>query len=94
MIKEYFKKYPEATIVNLGCGLDETGKACDNGFCHIINIDFPDIIEICKKLIVEQDREKNIACDLKDYSWMKEIDASKGFFSLLLVYFNILKRMR
>ena len=77
-IKEYLKQYPEATIVNLGCGLDETGKACDNGICHIVNIDFPDIIEIREKLIAEQDREKNIACDLKDYSWMKEIDASKG----------------
>ena len=76
--KRVFEKYPEATIVNLGCGLDETGKACDNGICHIVNIDFPDIIEIREKLIIEQDREKNIACDLKDYSWMKEIDASKG----------------
>lgn len=52
------EKFPEATVVNLGCGLDETGKACDNGFCHIINIDFPDIIEIRKQLIAEQDREK------------------------------------
>ena len=77
-IKEYLKKYPEATIVNLGCGLDETGKACDNGICHIVNIDFPDIIEIREKLITKEDREKNIACDLKDYSWMKEIDVSKG----------------
>ena len=56
-IKEYLKKYPEATVVN---------------------IDFPDIIEIRKKLIAEQNREKNIACDLKDYTWMKEIDDSKG----------------
>ena len=77
-IKEYLKQYPEATIVNLGCGLDETGKACDNGICHIVNIDFPDIIEIRKKLIAKQNREKNIACDLKDYTWMKEIDDSKG----------------
>lgn len=77
-IKEYLKKYPEATVVNLGCGLDETGKACDNGLCSIVNIDFPDIIEIRKKLIAEQNREKNIACDLKDYTWMKEIDDPKG----------------
>lgn len=77
-IKEYLKKYPEATIVNLGCGLDETGKTCDNGICSIVNIDFPDTIEIRKKLIAEQNREKNIACDLKDYTWMKEIDDSKG----------------
>ena len=76
--KRVLEKYPEATIVNLGCGLDETGKACDNRICHIVNIDFPDIIEIRKQLITEQDREKNIACDLKDYSWMDKIAASKG----------------
>ena len=77
-IKEYLKQYPEATIVNLGCGLDETGKACDNGICHIVNIDFPDLIEIREKLIAEQDREKNIACDLKNYSWMDEVNSSRG----------------
>lgn len=56
--KRVLEKYPEATIVNLGCGLDETGKACDNRIYHIVNIDFPDIIEIREKLIVKQDREK------------------------------------
>jgi O-methyltransferase involved in polyketide biosynthesis len=77
-IKEYLKKHPKATIVNLGCGLDETGKACDNGLCNIVNIDFPDVISVREQLIFEQDREKNIACDLKDYSWMKEVDGSNG----------------
>lgn len=90
-IKEYLKKYPEATIVNLGCGLDDTGKACDNGFCHIVNIDFPDIIEIRKQLIAEQDREKNIACDLKDYSWMDKIDVSKGLILFAAGVFHYFK---
>lgn len=90
-IKEYLKKYPEATVVNLGCGLDETGKACDNGLCSIVNIDFPDIIEIRKKLIAEQNREKNIACDLKDYTWMKEIDDSKGVIFFVAGVFHYFK---
>ena len=77
-IKEYLKKHPKASIVNLGCGLDETGKACDNGLCHIINVDFPDVIEVRKKLISEGDREKNIARDLKDYSWMDEVNPAEG----------------
>ena len=89
--KRVLEKYPEATIVNLGCGLDDTGKACDNGFCHIVNIDFPDIIEIRKQLITEQDREKNIACDLKDYSWMEKIDASKGLILFAAGVFHYFK---
>ncbi len=76
-IKEYLKGHPEATIVNLGCGLDDTGRACDNGLCHIVNVDFPDVISIRKQLIPQRDREKNVACDLKDYSWM-EVDGSDG----------------
>ena len=77
-IKEYLKIYPKATIVNLGCGLDETGKACDNGSCSIVNVDFPDVINVRNQLISNHEREKNVVCDLKDYSWMNEVDGSNG----------------
>lgn len=88
-IKEYLKKYPKASIVNLGCGLDETGKACDNGFCNIINVDFPDIIQVREQLVVSQERERNIACDLKDHSWIDEVDGSNGaiFFAAGVFYY-------
>ena len=77
-IKEYLKRHAEAAIVNLGCGLDNTGKTCDNGLCKIVNIDFPDVIAVREQLISKQDREKNIASDLNDYSWMEEVDGSNG----------------
>ena len=91
-IKEYLKKYPKATIVNLGCGLDETGKSCDNGLCHIVNVDFPDVIEVRNKLTVVQEREKNIACDLNDYSWMDEVDGSNGVILFAAGVFHYFKR--
>lgn len=77
-IKNYLEKYPKATIVNLGCGLDETGKICDNGLCRIVNIDFPEIISIRNQLIPEMERERNIPCDLKDYSWMDKVEKAYG----------------
>ncbi|WP_222703272.1 class I SAM-dependent methyltransferase [Fusobacterium necrophorum] len=76
--------YPKATAVNLGCGLDETGKSCDNGICKIVNVDFPDVIEARDQLISTHERERNIACDLKDYSWMNEIDGSDGVIFFVL----------
>ena len=91
-IKEYLKKYPKATIVNLGCGLDETGKSCDNGLCHIVNVDFPDVIEVRNKLTATQEREKNIARDLKDYSWMDEVDGSNGVILFAAGVFHYFKR--
>ncbi len=92
-IKEYLKKRPRATIVNLGCGLDDTGKACDNGLCRVMNVDFPDVISVRKQLIIERCcREKNVACDIKDHSWMDKADGSDGiiFFAAgVFHYFTI-----
>lgn len=88
-IEEYLAKYPKASIVNLGCGLDDTGRVCDNGSCKIFNVDFPDVIEIRNRLIPIGERERNIACDLKNYEWMEHIDASNGviFFAAGVFYY-------
>jgi len=89
-INDYLKLYPEAAIVNLGCGLDCTGHVVDNGKVKIYNIDFPDIIEIRKNLM-PTDKQINIGCDINDYSWIDKIDSSKGiilFASGVFHYFS------
>lgn len=77
-LRDYLKEHPKASVVNLGCGLDQTGRVCDTGSCELINVDFPDIISIRNELIPVGEREKNIACDLKDYSWMGQVNAANG----------------
>lgn len=77
-IRRYLALNPNASVVNLGCGLDQTGRVCDNGSCRIINIDLPDIISVRERLIGAGERERNISSDLKDHRWMDEIDDSGG----------------
>jgi len=77
-ITDYLKGHPKAAVVNLGCGLNMTGRMADNGTCHIYNLDFPDVIKSRTELISTDEREENIACDLNDFSWMNQIDASNG----------------
>lgn len=91
-IKDYLKEHPNATVVNLGCGLDETGNTCDNGSCNFVNIDFPDVIAIRNQLIPKHERVKNIACDLKDYSWMNEVDGTNGVILFAAGVFHYFKR--
>lgn len=38
-VREYLKCHPNAAVVNLGCGLDSTGRACDNGKCKLYNLE-------------------------------------------------------
>lgn len=30
-VRDYLRDHPQAAVVNLGCGLDQTGRSCDNG---------------------------------------------------------------
>ena len=88
-IRDYLKKHPEAAVVNLGCGLDDSFRKADNGKCHGYNIDFPDVIEIRNDILGVQDREVNIGCDLNDYRWMDQIDGKNGaiFFAAGVFYY-------
>ena len=77
-VRDYLKTHPNAAVVNLGCGLDATGRACDNGSCRLYNLDFPDVIAVRNQLLPAGEREENIACDLNDLSWFDRIDAAGG----------------
>ena len=72
-VRDYLNAHPRAAVINLGCGLDNTGRACGNGRCSIWNIDLPDVIELRNRLLPAGEREKNLAFDLKDPRWMDAV---------------------
>ncbi|MBQ3276247.1 MAG: class I SAM-dependent methyltransferase [Oscillospiraceae bacterium] len=85
----YLKEHPRAAVVNLGCGLDDTFRKVDNGLCRGYNLDFPDVIAVRNELLPAGERERNLACDLNDFSWMDAVDASDGavFFAAGVFYY-------
>ena len=95
-VREYLKSHPNAAVVNLGCGLDSTGRACDNGKCKLYNLDFPDVIAVRNELLPAGDREENIPCDLNDTSWFERIDASGGavFFAAGVLYYFLKEQVK
>lgn len=77
-VGDYLKAHPKAAIINLGCGLDNTGRACDNGACKIYNIDLPDVTQLRNHLLPAEARERNLALDLNDPAWMDAINADSA----------------
>ena len=77
-IEDYLINYPNASIVNLGCGLLDILVEVDNGKCICYNIDFPNVIEIRNKIMPPKDREYNLGADLNDYTWMDKINKENG----------------
>lgn len=95
-VRDYLKTYPNAAVVNLGCGLDNTGRVCDNGTCRLYNVDFPDVIAVREQLLPAGEREKNVPGDLNDTAWFREIDASGGavFFASGVFYYFLTEQVR
>ena len=95
-VRDYLKDHPNAAVVNLGCGLDGTGRACDNGSCKIYNLDFPDVIAVRNELLPAGEREKNIPCDLNNTEWFRKIDASNGavFFASGVFYYFLTEQVK
>ena len=95
-VRDYLKSHPTAAVVNLGCGLDGTGRACDNGSCKIYNLDFPDVIAVRNELLPAGEREENIPCNLNDTAWFSQIDASGGavFFASGVFYYFLTEQVK
>lgn len=95
-VRDYLHEHPNAAVVNLGCGLDDTGRSCDNGTCKIYNLDFPDVIAVRDTLLPAGEREENIPCDLNDTAWFSKIDASGGavFFAAGVFYYFLAPQVK
>ena len=95
-VLDYLKGHPNAAVVNLGCGLDSTGRSCDNGSCNIYNLDFPGVIAVRNELLPAGEREENIPCDLNDTAWFSKINATGGaiFFASGVFYYFLTEQVK
>jgi len=91
--KEYIKKYPYATLINIGAGLDTTFSRIDNDMIKMYNIDLPEVIAYREELIGSHERNQNIGSSVFEKEWMDQIEYTKekGIFFIaggFLYYFE------
>jgi O-methyltransferase involved in polyketide biosynthesis len=72
-IKHFISTHPNATIVNIGAGLDTTFSRVDNGKIHWYDLDVKEVIALRKSLIPQGPRNICIAKSVLDYSWFQDI---------------------
>lgn len=70
VIKRFLTRYPNGTIVNLGCGLDTTFERIDNGQVRWYDLDLPDVIALRRQLIQETPRRTCIAASFLEQEWL------------------------
>lgn len=71
--KEFLAKYSDGVIVNLGCGFDTRFHRIDNGKVVFYDLDLPEIIELKKSILPEEDRYKYLGCSVLDHRWIETV---------------------
>jgi O-methyltransferase involved in polyketide biosynthesis len=72
-IRAYIAEHPQASVINIGAGLDTTFYRVDNGLIHWYDLDLPAVIDIRRQVLPEPDRVTYIARSLLDLSWCEDV---------------------
>ena len=76
VVKEFLKRYPEGTVINIGCGLDTTYERTDNGKLKWYDLDLPDVIQLRNKFVKENERRRFIAASFLENAWLEAIEVT------------------
>ena len=91
-IRSFIIKHPRASVINIGAGLDTTFSRIDNGLIQWYDLDLPDVMELRRHLISENDRVHPISNSMFDPVWYKCVDRTgEGVFAIsggVLFYFG------
>jgi O-methyltransferase involved in polyketide biosynthesis len=95
-IKRFLDKYPDGSVVNIGCGLDTTFDRIDNGTVHWYDLDLPDVIALRKSYIKETERRRFIADSALGTGWYAKIESKYHVFLLIagVIYYFDEKNVR
>ncbi|MDI1434337.1 class I SAM-dependent methyltransferase [Polyangium sorediatum] len=90
-IRPWMAKHPGGTIVELAAGLETEFQRCDDGKVRWVCVDVPEAIAVRERFLKANERCKHVSKSALDFSWMDEVDGSRGVFVTaqgLLMYFH------
>ncbi len=72
-VQSFIQKYPNATVIHLGCGLDNRYGRLKNKNIQFYDLDYKEVIELKKNFYQETDHYHFLASSVTDYAWLEEI---------------------
>ncbi len=78
LAQDFLKRYPEAVVVHIGCGLDTRFErvAERNGRVEWYDLDLPDVIDLRRQLVGgEGARHHFLACSVLEDAWLDTVSA-------------------
>ena len=74
---EQMKRFPESTVIHLGCGLDSRAERVTRGEHLWYDVDFPAVIQERRRYYEESSTYRMVAADVREEEWLAEIPAGR-----------------
>ncbi len=78
---QYISGHPDATVLHLGCGMDSrVFRVNPPESVHWFDIDYPDVIELRRRLYPEKNRYNMIGSSLTNLTWLEVLPPNSPVF--------------
>lgn len=75
-VRAFLQRFPQATVVHIGCGLDTRFERVDNGSVQWYDLDLPEVMELRRQWIGDEGgRYHFLACSAFEPVWMDTVRA-------------------
>jgi O-methyltransferase involved in polyketide biosynthesis len=72
--RQFLARHPGAVVVHIGCGLDTRFERLDNGQVEWFDLDLPEVIELRRKLIPEENaRHHLLGASVLESAWLEAV---------------------
>ncbi len=78
LVRDFLRRHPQGTVVEIGAGLNTRFERLDNGTLHWFDLDLPDTVELRRKFFRDSARRITVAGSILDPGWIAAVRQSPG----------------
>lgn len=77
-VRDFIRRYPEGSIINIGCGLETIFHRNNNDKTVFYELDLKDVIDLRREIIGNDEKDLCLAYSMFDYKWIDEVLKTSG----------------
>ncbi len=72
-VRQFMENHARGIVVNIGCGMDMRFERVDDGRLIFFDLDLPEVINLKKQYVEENERYHLLACSVFEKGWMNRV---------------------
>jgi O-methyltransferase involved in polyketide biosynthesis len=75
-VRDFLRRHPEGTVVEIGAGLSTRFERLDNGRVHWYDLDLPDMVDVRRDFFSDSERRVTLPASVLDPDWIETVRRS------------------